>query len=165
MGGNGDVVTIDPRTDERWAGLDGGSLFTHQRWLECIGDGYDLDIRAELLMQDGVPTAGVAYAHIDDLRGERIVSLPFVDYAAPPLQSLEHWKPLADRLLSFELPVSLKVPSSSPAAADGRFALRREWISHELKVPDNVEQFDSKLGTVLRGTRSAPGGTAPALGG
>lgn len=71
---------IDPCTETAWADLARrrGSVFHSPAWLRVLRDGYRLQPRA-VLSGDG----GFAWVEIDDVRGRRLVSLPFTDFAGP----------------------------------------------------------------------------------
>ena len=77
-----DLITgslVDPCTDPAWADLASrGSLFHSPAWLRVLRDGYRLKPRA-VVTGDG----GFAWVEVDDVRGVRLVSLPFTDFAGP----------------------------------------------------------------------------------
>ena len=81
------VVLADPRTDPRWHALvsgSQGSLFTSPPWIRSVCDTYGFTPQASIVTDaGGCPTDGFAWVPISDIRGERLVSLPFSDRAEP----------------------------------------------------------------------------------
>lgn len=73
-----DPMVVDPCNDPGWAelALAQGSVFHSAAWLRVLRDGYRLRPRA--VMTDG---GGFAWVEVDDVRGRRLVSLPFTDFA------------------------------------------------------------------------------------
>ncbi len=70
---------VDPCTDPAWAELAcRGSVFHSPAWLRVLRDGYRMAPRA-VLIGDG----GFAWVEVNDVRGVRLVSLPFTDFAGP----------------------------------------------------------------------------------
>lgn len=70
---------VDPCTDPTWADLASrGSIFHSPAWLRVLRDGYRLRPRAVMTGDGGFP-----WVEVDDIRGVRLVSLPFTDFAGP----------------------------------------------------------------------------------
>ncbi|MFW6195105.1 MAG: lipid II:glycine glycyltransferase FemX [Chloroflexota bacterium] len=83
---------IDPVGDPRWEALVSGrpdaTVFHTPQWLSVLRNSYGYEPRAAVLeSEDGSLAAGAPYCLVRSrLTGNRIVSLPFCDYA-PPLTS------------------------------------------------------------------------------
>jgi CelD/BcsL family acetyltransferase involved in cellulose biosynthesis len=108
----GTVVRVDPLSDPRWEQLARGrlgSLFGSPPWIGSLADGYGFEARAELLVDAaGGPVAGLAHAELDDVRGRRLVSLPFSDFLDPIVDTFAQWDELASPLLESGLAVKLR---------------------------------------------------------
>ncbi len=84
-----EVAILDPRSDERWAGLvstaSDASVFHHPSWLELLHGQYGYEIQACCVVDGNSAVAGLPLARIASrLTGRRLVALPFSD-ACPPL--------------------------------------------------------------------------------
>ena len=55
------------------------SLFSSPEWIEILSRTYGIEIQASVLENPSVP-ATLLFGHIRDVRGDRIVCLPFSDY-------------------------------------------------------------------------------------
>lgn len=135
MNADGDsVVDVDPLTDRRWLQLprpQAGSLFSAPRWLRLLADVYGFDVRARIIDGTAGPRAGFAYAHIDDVRGPRTVSLPFCDIADPVVETHADWVALGGGLIGPE-PAMFGTRSAPVLCADPRLVSTRIGVWHEV---------------------------------
>ena len=103
----GTVIAVDPRTDVRWQALaakDQGSLFTSPPWIRAVCDTYGFTPQARIFTDAaGCPTDGFAWVPISDIRGDRMVSLPFSDRAEPFIADRMAWSFLVDDALRAEM--------------------------------------------------------------
>jgi len=135
------VITIDPCTDPLWQTLVlafPSSLFHAPEWLRVLADTYGFDIQARVLLdEDGAPQAGLPFCRVSDLRGERILSLPFCDYLDPLVQNAEQWCALLDPLLAGGAPVMFRCLHNALPLADARLreVKRAKWHRIDLR-PD-----------------------------
>jgi CelD/BcsL family acetyltransferase involved in cellulose biosynthesis len=133
--------TVDPRTDPRWAALmtsARGSLFGSPPWIAAVADTYGFAVTADVLVRDGTPVAGIAWTELDDLRGQRIVSLPFGDRLDPVLEDDDEWEQLVAPLLARGWPIQVRVLDARPPLRDTRFQLVNElaWHVTDLDLPE-----------------------------
>ncbi len=142
------VEYVDPLSDPLWRRLIDrrkSDVFHSPAWMRALTETYGFEIHA-LVATDasGEPQAGIPFAHVSDLLGERIVILPFSDYCDPLIGDKRQWDVLIDRLVSEGLPVTLRCLHSAEPLADPRFALakRAKWHGLDLR-PD--------LDTIWRG--------------
>jgi CelD/BcsL family acetyltransferase involved in cellulose biosynthesis len=138
---------IDPTRDRDWAALmesPRGSLFGAPPWIAAIADTYGFEIGADVLIdEDGKPTAGLAHAVLHDLRGARVVSLPFCDRLDPVVDTDDQWRRLVDAALVLRLPIELRVLDAHPPRDDPRFEAVNELAWHATSLdrpePDMLE--------------------------
>ncbi len=154
------IVTIDPRSDARWETLIRhypSSVFHSPAWMQVLSDTYAFDIQAHVVVDaGGVPQAGLPFCRISDLRGERIVSLPFCDYLDPLVQTEEQWRLLLDRLLAEGVPVVLRCLHNLIPLADNRLQefKRAKWHGIDLR-PDLETLWMSLDGAARRAIKKA----------
>ncbi len=131
---------VEPGSDPAWATLMAGSqssLFGSPPWITAIADTYGFDIAADVLRDGGDPIAGMAHAEVSDLRGTRIISLPFCDYLDPVLRGDDDWARLVEPALARQLPLQLRVLHADAPRRDRRFEAVSElmWHSTDLHQP------------------------------
>jgi CelD/BcsL family acetyltransferase involved in cellulose biosynthesis len=128
--------------DRRWAGIEAArpaSLFLDRRWWGALADVYHLPVRAVLALgHDGRAVGALPYVELDDLRGPRIVSLPFCDFVDPPAPP-GVWPALVEPLLGRRRPVVLNTPADHPATADARFTSTVDGVRHVVSVDPDPE--------------------------
>jgi CelD/BcsL family acetyltransferase involved in cellulose biosynthesis len=108
-----DAASIAPAND---------SLFVSQPWLEALAATYGFRIRAATLGTVGAVSDAVLFCEVDDIRGRRIVSLPFSDYADPLVADAAAWRRLVDPILATGAPARFRCLRNRIPLADPRFA-------------------------------------------
>ena len=83
------------------------SLFSSPEWIEILCHTYSIDIQASLLQNQSV-CAALLFSHIRDVRGDRIVCLPFSDYCDPLVDDVSLWNDVVEPLVPLEVPVRLR---------------------------------------------------------
>lgn len=128
------VVLADPRHDPRWrelASSAGGSLFTSPPWIRSICDTYGFTPQARIVIDAaGMPTDGFAWVPISDIRGDRLVSLPFSDRAEPLLTDETAWWSLVGDAVSGESPLRIRCLDNAAPVMDARFTTIDEAAWH-----------------------------------
>jgi CelD/BcsL family acetyltransferase involved in cellulose biosynthesis len=133
------LVRIDPRTDPLWSQLlerQRDSLFHSGLWLEVLHRTYQMDIQANLLLNDAAePEAGIHYCAISDIRGERIISLPFSDYCDPLVSNDVQWDALIEPLLDMRQPMNMRCLDNEIPLTDARYqhVKRAKWHGIDLE--------------------------------
>jgi CelD/BcsL family acetyltransferase involved in cellulose biosynthesis len=126
---------IDPLRDPEWATLmesPRGSLFGAPPWIAAVVDAYGFEVGADVLLaDDGKPAAGFVRTELRDIRGARILSLPFCDRLDPVVDTDEQWLELSEPTLTRGLPVELRVLDAQPPRRDPRFERVNELAWHE----------------------------------
>jgi hypothetical protein len=109
------------------------SLFSSPDWIEILSRTYGIGIQASLLQNQSV-WAALLFSYISDVRGDRIVCLPFSDYCDPLVDNASLWKDVLGPLASLGVPIRLRCLRNRLAAGDPRFILSRtaKWHSTDL---------------------------------
>jgi CelD/BcsL family acetyltransferase involved in cellulose biosynthesis len=149
-----DIVCIDPRTDVLWRKLveeHESDAFHSPGWLRALGDTYDFDVRAYVLVDEaGQPVAGIPFGRIADIRGQRIVTLPFSDYCDPLVGKVEHWQRLIEPLLQEHSPFTIRCVHSSLPLEDERFTLVNKAHWHGMDLRPDLDALWSGLDSSAR---------------
>lgn len=146
------TVRIDPCTDPLWCDLLARydcDVFHSPDWLRCLATTYGWQPQAYVLIDDeGMPLAGVPFFYIDDIWGERVVSLPFSDYCNPLVTEKAHWLQLEAALLAQGCPVTLRCLQNPLLTTTGCFVHRKSARWHGIPLNDDVdtiwESFDRR---------------------
>ena len=85
------------------------SLFSSASWAEALRLTYGFESKAVIGYRGSELASAALFAEIDDIRGRRLVSLPFSDYVDPFAASADEWRPLLDRLVAERVPVRLRL--------------------------------------------------------
>jgi CelD/BcsL family acetyltransferase involved in cellulose biosynthesis len=145
------MVTVAPQIDPLWEQLvkaRRSDVFHSPAWIRVLTNTYGFDIRANLLLDDAdQPVAGMAYMHLSDPLGERIVSLPFCDCTDPLVDTQAQWRQLVAPLLTHGCPVSLRVLHNETALQDERFehSNRAKWHGHDISALSEEELWLQRL--------------------
>jgi CelD/BcsL family acetyltransferase involved in cellulose biosynthesis len=135
------MVAADPRSDARWLALASsaeGSLFTSPPWIRAVCDTYDFTPQALIVTDtEGRPTDGFAWVPISDIRGDRIVSLPFSDRAEPFVADPATWSLLSDAVLHAGVPLTIRCLDDAAPTVDRRLVRTGEaaWQATPLGRP------------------------------
>ncbi|PKW16035.1 GNAT family N-acetyltransferase [Saccharopolyspora spinosa] len=136
-----EIVTVDPRKDSRWAELAAGphgSVFTSQPWLEAVCQTYGFTPEARIAVDaSGAVVGGFAWVRVRDVRGERLCSLPFSDWADPFAPNEAVWHQLTNGVVDQGIPIALRCLRSEAPVRDPRLqeAGRLAWHATRLDVP------------------------------
>lgn len=155
-------VIVDTCTSALWSELVArtpSDVFHAPAWHRVLADAYGFQPRGRVVVDpQGVPVAGLVTCHIDDLRGERIVGLPFSDYC-DPLATDEHaWRQL-EPSLPVGVPARLRSlrdrsPTLSPTWSS---ASRAHWHAVDLEAPSETlwQRIDASARRAVRKARKA----------
>ncbi len=132
-------ICIDPRTDPLWRRLvdrSESTIFHSPSWAQVLSDTYGWEVRACVVLDSrGEPSAGIPFCRIkDDIRGERIVALPFSDYCDPLGKDIDCWKCMVEGLLAEGCPITLRCLHNGLPLADERFSLVKQAKWHGLNL-------------------------------
>lgn len=136
------IICIDPKHHPAWAQLiaahPNSSIFHTPAWLAALTGTYGFEFQAHVLLDDSnTPQAGIVYCEIDDVRGRRIVCIPFSDFCDPLVSTLEEWQALITPLINKNLPIIQRCVHNEILLHDPRFTLtnRAKWHGMDLGKP------------------------------
>lgn len=148
------VVTADPRSDPRWRALvtgSQGSLFTSPPWIEAVCGTYDFTPSARIVLNgSGEPVGGFAWVSIADVRGERLCSLPFSDWADPVSPDAQTWHTLVEGLITPHVRVTMRCLNTTDPARDPRLEVARETAWHATRLDVPIPELLRRLNSVAR---------------
>jgi CelD/BcsL family acetyltransferase involved in cellulose biosynthesis len=104
-----------------FAGHPFASVFTSPPWIETLERSYGLKVELETSPSGYGTRSALPFCHVSDVRGERIVILPFSDYCDPLVEDQAEWRALVQPLLSRRVPVMLKCLRARVPVTDKRF--------------------------------------------
>ncbi len=151
---------VDPLTDPRWNALIDrytASLFHSPLWINVLRQTYDMDVVANVFFDDdGRALAGMHFCEISDIRGERVVSLPFSDYCDPLVTSAEQWSLLREPLIGSGHPINMRCLRNDFPLQDSAFGQpkRARWHGIDLQVSPE-EQWSRIESSARRAIRKA----------
>lgn len=148
------LIFADPRTDPRWQTLVSGaqgSLFTSPPWIRSVCDTYGFTPQARIVTDAaGYPTDGFAWVPISDIRGDRLVSLPFSDRAEPVVVDASAWWLLVNDALSGDSPLRIRCLDESAPTADARFVTTGEAAWHCTPLGRSTSELSQALSSAAR---------------
>lgn len=136
---------ILPASDGSWVAAEAAhpgltSIFGSETWISVLEATYGFDIETAVLERDGIASAAMSFADIDDLRGRRIVSLPFSDFVDPLVTDRVEWDRLIAPVLARGALTRFRVLRNRIAASDARFTREKSvlWHSADLSTEDSL---------------------------
>lgn len=149
-----EIVTVDPRDDPHWQSLTTGaygSVFTSPPWIRAMCSTYGFTPEARVAMDpQGEPTGGFAWVPMEDLRGPRLISLPFCDWTDPMVSDQMTWEALADDLLDTNTPLTVRCLNAYEPRYDPRLEVAGEAAWHGTPLTGTVEDLWSRVASVAR---------------
>lgn len=148
------IARVDPRHDERWLALASsprGSLFTSPPWIRAVCDSYGFAPTALVVSDsDGRPTDGFAWAPITDIRGCRLVSLPFSDRAEPFVDDPAVWSNLLSCALESGAPLTIRCLRDALPADDDRLTCTAEAAWQATPLDRSLPELYAAFGSAAR---------------
>ncbi len=148
------LTKIDPLTDPLWADLiehQHAGLFHSRLWMQVLKQTYDMDIVAHVLLDDlGRPEAGMSFCAISDIRGERIVSLPFSDYCDPLVTDSEQWNALREPLIETGKPINMRCLRNEFPLRDLAFTQPKMAKWHGIDLTGTLDEQWSRIDSSAR---------------
>jgi Acetyltransferase (GNAT) domain len=115
------------------------SLFASAAWAQSLSATYGFHVKASTLTSAGQVRAAIPFSEIDDIRGPRIVSLPFSDYCDPMVEDAATWDLLIQPILAMGLPVRFRCLHNEIPLADPRFThTTAAWHAADLTPPEEA---------------------------
>lgn len=154
---------IDARNEACWPGLAEhrlGSLFSSPPWIEALARTYGFDISASAFFgedgREGGVESAILFSRVSDLRGDRIVCLPFSDYGDPLVEDPKVWDELIQPILGFGVPVRFRCLRHELAGGDRRLTPVGQvlWHGVDLTRPED-ELWAGLSGSARQNVRKA----------
>ncbi|RDH77698.1 GNAT family N-acetyltransferase [Mycolicibacterium moriokaense] len=148
------VIATDPRTDPRWQTLamrSEGSLFTSPPWIRAVSETYGFTPEARIVADAaGCPTDGFTWVPISDIRGDRLISLPFSDRAEPIVADLTTWSSLVEDALCSDAPIQIRCLDAALPRTDARLARAGEAAWHCTPLSDPISEIYNRFKPAAR---------------
>jgi CelD/BcsL family acetyltransferase involved in cellulose biosynthesis len=156
------VAIVDVRKAGIWSDISRhrfGSLFSSPPWIEAVGRTYDFEILASAHTTGGRIDAALPFSHVRDIRGSRVICLPFSDYCDPLVDDAGIWADLIAPVLALNAPISLRCLRNTIPVQDTRFKLRARalWHAVDLTRPED-ELWAGLTGSARQNVRKAQRG-------
>lgn len=138
------VVAVDPRDDVRWEVLAtrAGSLFTSPPWIRAVSESYGFTPQARIELDSaGTPQSGFAWAEIADIRGDRLVSMPFSDRAEPIVSDQAVWPLLAEDALNAKGQLTIRCLDGAAPISDPRLECIGQAAWHATRADLPIEEL------------------------
>jgi CelD/BcsL family acetyltransferase involved in cellulose biosynthesis len=121
-------------------------LFGSAPWIDALKATYGFDIRASVTSRGEEIDAAILFAEVEDIRGRRVLSLPFSDYLDPLTRSMSDWRGVADPLMELGQPIRFRCLHNDKAASDPRFERRAAALWHAADLTADEETLWARLG-------------------
>ncbi|MER5387536.1 GNAT family N-acetyltransferase [Saccharopolyspora sp. NPDC002686] len=148
------ITTVDPRKDELWRTLatgEHGDLFTSPPWIDAVCSTYGFTPAARIALDaDGTPRGGLAWVPVSDLRGDRLCSLPFSDWADPVAPDTATWNALVDGLIEPGTSLTLRCLHAAEPVADPRLRITGETVQHTTRIDAPIEDIHRRIDQAAR---------------
>jgi CelD/BcsL family acetyltransferase involved in cellulose biosynthesis len=148
------MAAVDPRSDPRWhtlASTAEGSLFTSPPWIRSVCDTYGFAPEARIVTDAaGRATGGFVWVPVSDIRGDRLVSLPFSDRAEPIGADGSTWSHLVNDALRTDAPLRIRCLDTAVPAADARLVRAEEAAWHCTPLDAPVPEIYRSLSSAAR---------------
>jgi CelD/BcsL family acetyltransferase involved in cellulose biosynthesis len=125
------------------------SLFSSPGWAEALWRTYGFEIMASMASH-GDTMSAMLFSTVTDLRGERVVSLPFSDYCDPLVSDAQVWDELVEPLLSTTLPIKLRCLHNELPIGDHRFCIRKTAKWHSIDLARTEDELWDGLSSSAR---------------
>lgn len=126
------------------------SLFSSPPWLDALQVGYGIEIQAAVCHPPDQPAQTILFSAISDIRGERVVSLPFSDYCDPLVDDQTSWRELIRPILAFDRPTSFRCLKNQIPSSDVRFDETGRAMWHAVDLTPTEEQLWAGLAASAR---------------
>ncbi|HYG86285.1 MAG TPA: GNAT family N-acetyltransferase [Azospirillum sp.] len=150
---------VDVRREAFWPAVAEhrlGSLFSSPLWGEALARTYGFDISASTATRRGSVESAILFACVSDMRGDRVVSLPFSDYCDPLVEDADAWSELLEPILAMGVPVSFRCLHHEVAPNDPRFTVMGHALWHDVDLTRSEDELWAGLsGSARQNVRKA----------
>ncbi len=139
------LIKVNPCEDPHWRQLvenQPSSVFHSPAWAQVLAATYGFEPEAYVLINDrGEAQAGIPFCRVRDLRGERLISLPFSDYCDPLVNHPEIWQLLVAPLLAERCEWTIRALHNPIPVADPRLERVNQARWHGLDLCVSEEEL------------------------
>ncbi len=140
------IVEIDPLNDPRFSELEKrtpyGSIFTSAKWLRVLQRTYDFSIRGTAIEDaSGRLTGALAHVCVSDMRGKRLVSLPFSDYCDPLVADPSVWSQLVSALVQQRIPLTFRCLHNETVLGNPSFKQFKDAKWHSVDLTRSLDEI------------------------
>jgi Acetyltransferase (GNAT) domain len=126
------------------------SVFSSKPWIDVLTSTYGFNVKASTgISNDGVKSA-ILFSEISDIRGQRVISLPFSDYCDPLVETEADWDRLISPILQLQLPIRFKLVFNSIPLTDQRFSQHICALWHGVDLTRSEEDLWNNLKDTAR---------------
>ena len=122
------------------------SLFSSPAWADAVAGTYGFAIQASLLEGGHGAGEAILFCEVEDVRGRRVLSLPFCDYVDPFVNSKAAWDDAVSPILSLNAQTRFRVLHNQFAVEDSRFESRSSALWHAADLSLATEELWANLG-------------------
>ncbi len=126
------------------------TFFYSYSWLQTLEDTYGFDIQ---VLTDDKDAFIMAFCPVTDVRGSRIINLPFSDYTPSCELNVEDYNRILEFLKDQYPSSSIIMKTDLPGSASINAKVSREAVYHTIPIID--ENTPSKSSSFKRNTRKA----------
>lgn len=145
------VIKPFKNVDEDWLNSQNcDHLFYSYSWLQTLEDTYGFDIQ---VLTDDKDAFIMAFCPVTDVRGSRIINLPFSDYTPSCELNVEDYNRILEFLKDQYPSSSIIMKTDLPGSASINAKVSREAVYHTIPIID--ENTPSKSSSFKRNTRKA----------
>lgn len=144
-----EIIPLSPEVAPLWLTLVDqyqSDVFHSPDWLSVLTETYGFDLNAAILINDdGEPEAGIPFCKVEDIKKQRLVTLPFSDYCDPLVRNYDQWVKLTEPLIAGNNPYTIRCLHNEVPLGDDRFALVNKAKWHGMALAQDIDTLWSSL--------------------
>ena len=144
-----EIIPLSPQVSPIWLKLleqYQSDVFHSPDWLSVLTETYGFDLHAVVQLNgSGEPEAGIPFCKVEDIKQQRVVTLPFSDYCDPLVKSYDQWLALTEPLLEGSSPYTIRCLHNEVALLDKRFVLANKAKWHGMDLGEDIDALWSAL--------------------
>lgn len=126
------------------------SLFVSPGWISVIEETFGCTVQVSTATHMGAVIGALPFVEVEDLRGRRIVSLPFSDYADPLVSDPLDWQALVHPILARRAPLRIRCLRNPVALTDENFDVSEHLAWHAVDLKRSREELWASLDASAR---------------
>jgi len=126
------------------------SLFNSTRWFQALQEGYSLKVSTSPSLLHRGSREAFVFSSVSDVRGERIISLPFSDYCDPQVEDRDGWNAVVEPIMALGRPITLRLLKNRIPLLDERFEMAGRAVWHGVDLRRSEQELWSDLAPSAR---------------